>query len=422
MKKNLLIGCLLAAVLLLGTACGDDTAAPVDTTGQSDTAANESTDTAPDSETDASSDESESDTDPAETDPVETDPAETDPVETDPVETDPAETDPAETDPAETDPVETEPSLTPDTLYTHTTLVNNGQLSWSTVEAGTDEDGTEYAHLVTTGDDPYIMMTGNAQRYVAFRYRTDFGSAMSVYTGYGSGPDGAEVFGLACNPDEMWHTTVLDLGSYSQVTLSDDGMINYFRLDIGGVADKYCDIEYIAFFASMEDAHAYAATRAAEDERIYTPVDGIRVEGESFVSSANADGQYALSPHDTFSNGSSLYLTMQQASVATAAPSFTYEFEVETAGTYTLTARSYGFDFAWTSDYSVEIDGVTHNYVSQVGSGLAVDQACYDVHFGTVELTAGKHTVVITLDLEDSIASNDRFAGRFDYFEFNLAP
>ncbi len=316
-------------------------------------------------------------------------------------------------------------TVTPTKLYTAENMLSTAvDFIGGTMAVETDTDGSAYVRATSTSTDPWFIFNGTHSAYVVFRYRTNTTTRGEIYTsGAYTAPTGPEMFYIDYSNDGEWHTTVLNVAAWSQTNVT-AGTVNYFRLGLGRLNDIYMDIAYAAFFDSLADAKAYAAQEADANEEVYVPTEigSTRVEAER---SANNSSNYH-SPHDSFSNGLTLYVS---ASVADN-PTFTYEFTVDAAGEYSITAASmyvaqYTDDF--TTDYTITVDGTktwnSGNGTSVGAVGNTGGEAMHKYHLGTVYLSAGTHTAVLAFDLEDAAAdARQAIYNRIDYFEFAQVP
>ena len=143
-----------------------------------------------------------------------------------------------------------------------------------------------YLHIVPIGADPYWYPFASVDggRYVAIRYRTDAtGADMQLYiASSGNGPtDDTTMIRLAVVADGEWNLAVFDTQSLIDAGKYDGEYVSYFRFDpleAGYLLNEngetyknedgswarhtlpegcYIDVEYIAFFNSVEAAEAY---------------------------------------------------------------------------------------------------------------------------------------------------------------------
>ena len=136
-----------------------------------------------------------------------------------------------------------------------------------------------YLHIVPIGPDPYWYPFFNVDgaRYLVIRYRTD---ATDVYTQFyigssGEGPIGDEnSLKQPVIADGEWHLAIFDTQPITDLGLYDGSTVSFFRFDVlegihnveeGGryplPEGCYIDVEYVAFFHSLEAAEAYDYTR-----------------------------------------------------------------------------------------------------------------------------------------------------------------
>jgi hypothetical protein len=144
----------------------------------------------------------------------------------------------------------------------------------------TDGD-VKYIHLVTNGGDPYIAVVpiGSSfilPQYISISYRTNTNTKGQLFIGSGNGWTGAgDVFGIEWITDGEWHHMLIDLTTVNISSIV-DGKIGYARFDFFDcLANEgvYFDVEYFAFFESVEKANAYyEKTHAPAHEHSYEAV------------------------------------------------------------------------------------------------------------------------------------------------------
>ena len=134
-----------------------------------------------------------------------------------------------------------------------------------TVGEVTTEDDRTFVRLTATGVDPYfsILNAGaNVQSDImAIAYRTNSKSGGEFYVG--SGPRltaQGDHFNVIWTKGD-WNLMVIDLSTVKGLTSITDDMVNYLRMDFfhnGTFAEgDYFDIEYVAFFKTVEAAEDY---------------------------------------------------------------------------------------------------------------------------------------------------------------------
>ena len=127
------------------------------------------------------------------------------------------------------------------------------------------EGEVTFARLTAGGGDPWALIAnglGTMPNYMAVAYRTNCASDGQFFVGSGGGPTGAgDFFNVNWSEDESWHIAIIDLTTCGVTSIS-NGNINYLRFDFfvdNGAAGDYIDVEWIAFFDSVEKAETYFA-------------------------------------------------------------------------------------------------------------------------------------------------------------------
>ena len=264
MKKLLLIALLMLALVMTAVACTGNTT-PEDTTA----AAGEATTVAP--ETNAPETNAPETNAPA-TEAPETQAPETQAPETQAPETQAPETQAPETEAPETEAPETEtvdpalPVVIVDAEYIAEKGVAGSNTPGSTMAVGdiTTEYDRTFVRLTATGGDPYFMLFAPGSNIqsdiVAISYRTNSKCMGEFYVGSGAG---ITAQGDHCTFDWNeggWNLLVIDLSEVEALTSISGDMVNFLRLDFfttAGEEGDYIDIEYVAFFNSVEYAEDY---------------------------------------------------------------------------------------------------------------------------------------------------------------------
>ena len=147
-----------------------------------------------------------------------------------------------------------------------------------------EEGGLTFAHIETTGDDPWVVLkpaqeTDVANKYAAIKYRTTADDSCG----------GGAFYTLIAEPhaeydlvkDGEWHTAVCDL---SVASVANGGGANtswngqFNRMDILNGAPvlnpgQKIDIAWVAFFDNEADAAAYDGAASAETTGLVNPAD-----------------------------------------------------------------------------------------------------------------------------------------------------
>jgi len=128
----------------------------------------------------------------------------------------------------------------------------------------TTEDGTTFVRLTATGGDPYFMIiplgSNIPSDIVAIAYRTNstFGGQFFVGSGAGITAQGDNF--VVDWIEGGWNLMVIDLSTVQGLTSITGDMVNFLRLDFfTGAGDEgdYFDLEYVAFFETIEAAETY---------------------------------------------------------------------------------------------------------------------------------------------------------------------
>ncbi len=145
-------------------------------------------------------------------------------------------------------------------LLTPDMLMAAPALNAVTLEQKTEGD-IEFIRLNAAAEsvDPWaLLMSGSeAPAYIKMVYRTSSDKNGQFFVGHGGGPSGPDTVDLDWAQGD-WATLVLDLSKYSNIVIK-DGMISYLRIDpyTEATTDSPFDIQYIAFFSSLEAAEKY---------------------------------------------------------------------------------------------------------------------------------------------------------------------
>jgi hypothetical protein len=125
------------------------------------------------------------------------------------------------------------------------------------------EDGVTFVRLTSNGGDPYVALANlgsylELPPYMAFAYRTTASQDAQIFIGSGSGWTGnGDSTGVAWNQDGNWNLTIVDLNN-AGLTSIQGNLITYCRFDFfTGNGDSHLDVEYVAFFNSVEAAEKY---------------------------------------------------------------------------------------------------------------------------------------------------------------------
>ena len=127
------------------------------------------------------------------------------------------------------------------------------------------EDGVTFVRLTTNGGDPYVALINlgsyyELPQYMAFAYRTNCGHDGQVFIGSGNGWTGAgDSASIAWNENSGWNLAILDLANCGLTSIQNN-LITYCRFDFftgNGAEGDYMDVEYVAFFNSVEAAEKY---------------------------------------------------------------------------------------------------------------------------------------------------------------------
>ncbi len=159
-----------------------------------------------------------------------------------------------------------------------------------------EEGGIEFAHVETSGDDPWIVFkevptTDAANKYAVIKYRTNADDSCGTGAFYTKIAEPHVEYELI--KDGEWHTTVVDLSVAAAVNggganTNWDGA--FMRMDILNGAPvlnpgQEIDIAYVAFFADEAEATAYANGAASEATGLVNPAD---YDVSYFIDKTNA--------------------------------------------------------------------------------------------------------------------------------------
>lgn len=118
-----------------------------------------------------------------------------------------------------------------------------------------------YVTLTSAGSDPWVAVmtdgktlngdTPEVTRVAAVKYRTEYSYASNLYVDI----QGVKNQGFYWKGDGEWHLAVIDFSALGNKRAD----TTLLRLDYAAQKDFWVDVQYIAFFASAEDALAYDA-------------------------------------------------------------------------------------------------------------------------------------------------------------------
>ncbi len=182
-----------------------------------------------------------------------------------------------------------------------------GQTFNQGLESATVTDN--YITLTSSHNDPYVTvvtigsnLTGD--RFLAVKYRTTSEGSGEFFSGSGAGWAGPDALPVTYINDGEWHIATVDLSANTYIT---DNLINYCRYDFftDATGGKSIDIQWIAFFPSVEAAEQYDAIMSDNSKSFQSDISG-QTDGTDLKESDLKDmfefGYGASEPHKVATN------------------------------------------------------------------------------------------------------------------------